>query len=65
MSYPSLQARYVLHSVDVKVDGLHDEEFCTKELEEYSDSEEKRTEDKVMYVKKHFWKWVSSDLVQS
>ncbi|KAJ9174351.1 hypothetical protein P3X46_017382 [Hevea brasiliensis] len=65
MSYPGLPARYVLHSVDVTVDGLPEGEFCTEEVEEYTDSEEKRAADKAVFVKKHFWKWVSSDSVQS
>ncbi|XP_020537833.1 uncharacterized protein LOC105641084 isoform X2 [Jatropha curcas] len=56
-SYPGLPARYVLHSMDVMVDGLPEEEFCTEEVEEYPDSEEKRAADKAVSVKKHFWKW--------
>lgn len=65
VSYPGLPARYVLHSMDVIVNGLPDGEFCTEEAEEYPDSEEKRTADRAVSVKKHFWKWVSSDSVQS
>lgn len=63
MSYPGLPARYMLHSVDVIVDGLPDGEFCTEEKEEYPDSEEKRVAEKAVSVKRHFWKWVSSDSV--
>ncbi|XP_050235848.1 uncharacterized protein LOC126685897 [Mercurialis annua] len=65
LSYPGLPARYLLHSVDVMVDGLPDEEFCTEELEEYCDSDVKRAADKAVSVKKHFWKWIGSDLLQS
>ncbi|KAF2299542.1 hypothetical protein GH714_032455 [Hevea brasiliensis] len=61
MSYPGLPARYVLHSVDVTVDGLPEGEFCTEEVEEYTDSEEKRAADKAVFVKKHFWKWEEID----
>ncbi|XP_025014077.2 uncharacterized protein LOC8269541 [Ricinus communis] len=63
LSYPGLPARYVLYSMDVIVDGLPNDEFSTEEVEEYSDSEDKRTADKAVSVRKHFWKWVSSDLV--
>ncbi|XP_065861448.1 uncharacterized protein [Euphorbia lathyris] len=59
LSYPGLPARYVLQCVDVKVDGLPEEEFCTDEAEEYADS----TADKALSIKKHFWKWVSYDSV--
>ncbi|XP_011003293.1 PREDICTED: uncharacterized protein LOC105110079 [Populus euphratica] len=65
MSYPGLPARYVLYSADVEVNGLPDGEFCTEEAEEYPDSEEKRVAEKAVSVKKHFWKWVSSDSVHS
>ncbi|KAG8661836.1 uncharacterized protein LOC110601162 [Manihot esculenta] len=65
MSYPGLPARYVLHSVDVTVEGLPEGEFFTEEVDEYIDSEDKRAADKAVFVKKHFWKWVSSDSVQS
>ncbi|KAJ6760454.1 RING-H2 ZINC FINGER PROTEIN [Salix purpurea] len=65
MSYPGLPARYVLYSADVEVNGLPDGEFCTEETEEYPDSEERRVAEKAVSVKKHFWKWVSSDSVHS
>ncbi|KAJ4830888.1 hypothetical protein Tsubulata_011112 [Turnera subulata] len=65
VSYPGLPARYVLHSVDVVVEGLPEGEFSTEEAEEYGDSEEKRAADKAVSVKKHYWKWVSADSVES
>lgn len=65
VSYPGLPAKYVLHSVDVLVEGLPDGEFSTEEAEEYTDSAEKRTADRAVSVKTHFWKWVSADSVQS
>ncbi|WCJ27580.1 hypothetical protein M5689_009311 [Euphorbia peplus] len=60
VSYPGLPARYVLRSVDVTVDGLPEDEFCTDESEEYADCEDKRTADQALSCKKHFWKWVGS-----
>ncbi|KAJ8774525.1 hypothetical protein K2173_016971 [Erythroxylum novogranatense] len=65
LSYPGLPARYVLHSMDVVVDGLPDGEFCTEESEEYGDSDEKRAANQAVSVKRHFWVWVSSDSFQS
>lgn len=63
LSYPGLPARYVLHSVDALVDGLPEEgEFCTEEAEEYADSS---AADKALFVKRHYWKWVSSDFIPS
>lgn len=66
VSYPGLPACYVLHSMDVWVEGLPDEEFCTVEEEEYEKSEETEIAHKAaVSVKKHFWKWVSADSVDS
>lgn len=62
VSYPGLPARYVLHSVDAFVDGLPDREFCTEEGDEYADSS---LAEKALSVKRHYWKWVSSDSIQS
>lgn len=66
-SYPGLPACYVLHSVDAVVEGLPDGEFCTEELgEEYGDLDEtKAVADEAVSVKKHFWKWVSADSIES
>lgn len=65
VSYPGLPARYVLHSIDASVDGLPEEEFCTEEEEEYMESEETKAADKAISVKRHHWKWVNSDSIQS
>ncbi|CAI9086986.1 OLC1v1020934C1 [Oldenlandia corymbosa var. corymbosa] len=59
-SYPGLPARYVLHTVDAVVEGLPHGEFCTEELEEYDDSDEKRAAHGAVSCKKHYWKWVDS-----
>ncbi|GMI76521.1 hypothetical protein like AT5G24460 [Hibiscus trionum] len=61
VSYPGLPARYVLHSVDAWVEGLPEEEFCTEEKEEYEDFDGARGLEKAVSVRKHYWKWVSSD----
>ncbi|KAK8692773.1 hypothetical protein V6N13_070380 [Hibiscus sabdariffa] len=60
-SYPGLPARYVLHSVDAWVDGLPDADFVTEEKEEYEDSDGTMGLEKAVSVRKHIWKWVSSD----
>ncbi|XP_038874474.1 uncharacterized protein LOC120067121 isoform X3 [Benincasa hispida] len=57
VSYPGLPACYVLHSMDVWVEGLPEGEFCTVEEEEYGNSEETSIADQAVSVKKHFWKW--------
>ncbi|KAM3729626.1 hypothetical protein ACB098_12G027100 [Castanea mollissima] len=66
-SYPGLPACYVLHSMDALVEGLPDGDFCTEELgEEYGDLDEtKAVADEAVSVKKHFWKWVSADSIES
>ncbi|XVF53280.1 hypothetical protein PTKIN_Ptkin05aG0086800 [Pterospermum kingtungense] len=64
-SYPGLPARYVLHSVDAWVEGLPDEDFCTEEKEEYEDVDGNRDLEKAVSVRKHYWKWVSSDSICS
>ncbi|XP_077248372.1 RING-H2 zinc finger protein isoform X2 [Tasmannia lanceolata] len=58
VSYPGLPACYVLHSVDAWVHGLPDGEFWTEE-EEYGECSDARVAEKAVFVKKHFWKWVS------
>ncbi|XP_068635814.1 uncharacterized protein [Aristolochia californica] len=60
-SYPGLPARYVLHSVDAWVDGLPHGEFSTEERGEYEDTEDVRVADRAVFVKKHYWKWVTAD----
>nr|GEW03444.1 NUDIX hydrolase domain-like protein [Tanacetum cinerariifolium] len=54
VSYPGLPACYVLHSVDVFVDGLPDcDEFWTVE-----EGEGQGEDDKAVKCRKHYWKWV-------
>lgn len=56
-SYPGLPARYVLHSVDAEVEGLPEEgEFSTEENGEGIEAMEK-----AIFVRRHFWKWVTDD----
>ncbi|XVE58260.1 hypothetical protein DITRI_Ditri04bG0156200 [Diplodiscus trichospermus] len=64
-SYPGLPARNVLHSVEVWVEGLPDEDFCTEEKEEYVDFDGTRGLEKAVSVRKHYWKWVNSESVCS
>ncbi|XVF10184.1 hypothetical protein REPUB_Repub07fG0160900 [Reevesia pubescens] len=64
-SYPGLPARYVLHSVDAWVEGLPEEDFCTEEKEEYEDFDGTKGLERAVSVRKHYWKWVSSDSVCS
>lgn len=60
-SYPGLPARYILHSVDAEVDGLpEDGEFSTDETGE-GHEEADSISDKVVFVRKHFWKWIYGD----
>nr|GEW03443.1 NUDIX hydrolase domain-like protein [Tanacetum cinerariifolium] len=54
VSYLGLPACYVLHSVDVFVDGLPDcDEFCTVE-----EGEGQGEDDKAVKCRKHYWKSV-------
>lgn len=56
-SYPGLPARYVLHSVDAEVEGLPQEGvFSTEETGEAVEAREN-----VVFVRRHFWKWVDDD----
>lgn len=65
VSYPGLPACYVLHSVDAFVEGLPDGDFCTEEEDEYINSETCGVANEAVSVKKHFWKWVSADSLES
>ncbi|XP_074565733.1 uncharacterized protein LOC141822198 [Curcuma longa] len=57
-SYPGLPARYILHIVDADVDGLPEAgEFSTEENGEGVEA----AEEKAVFVRKHFWKWVEDD----
>lgn len=62
-SYPGLPARYVLHTVVAEVEGLPEGEFCTEEVNEYGNLDEKGVADCAVTCKKHFWEWVDSDSV--
>lgn len=64
-SYPGLPACYEVHSVDATVEGLPEEDFVTEEEHEYADSGERRVANEAVSVKKHFWKWVSADSINS
>lgn len=65
VSYPGLPACYELHSFDAVIEGLPEGDFCTEEEEEYSGSDETGAKEKAVSVKRHYWKWVSADSVQS
>lgn len=62
-SYPGLPACYVLHTVDAEVDGLPEGEFCTEEVSEYGESNERSLADRAVSCKKHYWSWVNSHSV--
>lgn len=62
LSYPGLPACYVLHTVNVVVEGLPDDDFITVEDSEYEQSDGLAASMAVS-VKKHFWKWVSAGSV--
>lgn len=63
-SYPGLPCCYVLHSMNATVEGLPEGDFCTYEVDEYADSDDKKVAHKAVSVKKHYWKWVSADYIQ-
>ncbi|PIM98405.1 hypothetical protein CDL12_29119 [Handroanthus impetiginosus] len=63
VSYPGLPACYVLHTVDAEVAGLPENEFCTEEIDEYGDLNERGVADSALCCKKHYWKWVDSDSI--
>ncbi|XP_030456783.1 uncharacterized protein LOC115677709 [Syzygium oleosum] len=66
MSYPGLPARYILHSFEVEVEGLpEDSEFCTEEEEEYEGRGDAGVANRAVSVKRHYWKWVSADSIES
>ncbi|KAI6693212.1 hypothetical protein NL676_020922 [Syzygium grande] len=66
ISYPGLPARYIFHSFEVEVEGQpEDAEFCTEEEEEYEGSGDAGVANRAVSVKRHYWKWVSADSVES
>ncbi|KAI4307022.1 hypothetical protein L6164_030257 [Bauhinia variegata] len=60
-SYPGLPGCYVLHTLNASVEGLPDGDFCTYEVDEYGNFDEKNVKDMAVSVKKHYWTWVSAD----
>lgn len=64
-SYPGLPGCYVLHSLNVTVEGLPEADFCTFEVDEYGNIDEKEVADKAVSVKKHYWTWVCADSMES
>ncbi|KAI3417846.1 LEA_2 domain-containing protein [Psidium guajava] len=66
LSYPGLPACYMLHSFEVEVEGLpEDAEFCTEEEEEYEGSGDAGVANRAVSVRRHYWKWVSADSIES
>lgn len=63
LSYPGLEACYVLHRVDAYVEGLPEGDFVTEEKEEYGETSERRVAHGALFCVKHFWKWVEPHLV--
>ncbi|GAA0154751.1 hypothetical protein LIER_12642 [Lithospermum erythrorhizon] len=63
LSYPGLPACYVLHTVDVTVEGLPEGEFCTDEGDEYGEVGREGVADRAVSCKKHYWKWVDPDTI--
>lgn len=63
-SYPGLPGCYVLHTLNATVEGLPEGDFCTYEVDEYGDCEDKKVAHQAVSVKKHYWKWVSADSIQ-
>lgn len=60
-SYPGLPGCYVLHTLNATVEGLPEVDFCTYEVDEYKDSDDKSVAHGAVSVKKHYWTWVSVD----
>ncbi|XP_048127069.1 uncharacterized protein LOC115742333 [Rhodamnia argentea] len=66
LSYPGLPACYMLHSFEVEVEGLpEDAEFCTEEEEEYEGGGDAVVANRAVSVRRHYWKWVSADSIES
>lgn len=63
-SYPGLPGCYVLHTLNATVEGLPEGDFCTYEVDEYADSDDKKVANQAVSVKKHYWTWVSADSIQ-
>ncbi|XP_027333049.1 uncharacterized protein LOC113847914 [Abrus precatorius] len=64
-SYPGLPGCYVLHTLNATVEGLPEGDFCTYEMDEYGDFDEKKVADRAVSVKKHYWTWVSADSMET
>ncbi|XP_058786674.1 uncharacterized protein LOC131661232 [Vicia villosa] len=63
-TYPGLLGCYVFHTFYATVEGLPEGDFCSHEVDEYADSDDKKVAHKAVSVKKHYWKWVSADSIQ-
>ncbi|KAK7350937.1 hypothetical protein VNO77_10005 [Canavalia gladiata] len=63
-SYPGLPGCYVLHTLNATVEGLPQADFCTYEMDEYGDFDDKKLANRAVSVKKHYWTWVSADSVE-
>ncbi|XP_057455752.1 uncharacterized protein LOC130746961 [Lotus japonicus] len=63
-SYPGLPGCYVLHTLNATVEGLPEGDFCTYELDEYSGFDDKKVANQAVYVRKHYWTWVSADSIE-
>ncbi|KAK9050474.1 hypothetical protein SSX86_030556 [Deinandra increscens subsp. villosa] len=57
VSYPGLPGCYILHTLDARVNGLPDSEFCT---EEDQSGEVLDESEEAVLCKRHYWKWVDS-----
>ncbi|KAJ4841795.1 hypothetical protein Tsubulata_044784 [Turnera subulata] len=68
-SFPGLMSRYVVHTVDARVEGLPEEDFATEE-EEYKDVDGggdggvKGIVKEAVHVIRHHWTWANSDYVE-
>ncbi|KAJ1393674.1 hypothetical protein SESBI_34858 [Sesbania bispinosa] len=63
-SHPGLPGCYVLHTLNATVEGLLEGDFCTYEMDEYADFDDKKVANQAVSVKKHFWTWVSADSIE-
>ncbi|MEM7029267.1 MAG: NUDIX hydrolase [Chloroflexota bacterium] len=53
-SYPGLQTRYIIYTVEVKVAGLPQSNFCTDEI----------SSNQTDPIRKHYWAWRNAEDVQ-
>ena len=62
-SYPGLPGCYILHTLNARLEGLPEGDFCTYEVDENSHFDNNNVKDMAVSVKKHYWTWVSADSV--